>query len=168
MKSVVIVLFAAVLSLPAFAQSPATVSEAIIESTQPPTEDETAAPAEEAPLDPLAAAEKALAEVQAEREAVQAEISPKMTELAKKKHEAEYADPECTKIRAEMVELEGRLVELRQQLAAQQKLVPEIAEVDRERMELIGKIQGFMEKERVLQNEVRSLKIRAPLNNAGQ
>ena len=162
MKSVVIVLFAAVLSLPAFAQSPATVSEAIIESTQPPTEDETAAPAEEAPSDPLAAAEKALAEVQAEREALQAEISPKMTELAKKKHEAEYADPACAKIREEIVELEGRLVELRQQLAAQQLLVPGIAEVNEQRRELIEKIQALSERERVLQNEVRSLRIRAP------
>ena len=115
-----------------------------------------------APSDPLAAAEKALAEVQAEREALQAEISPKMTELAKKKHEAEYADPACAKIREEIVELEGRLVELRQQLAAQQLLVPGIAEVNEQRRELIEKIQALSERERVLQNEVRSLRIRAP------
>ena len=54
MKSVIIILIAAVLSLPAFAQPPATVSEAIIESTQPDTEGDAAAPSEEAPLSPLA------------------------------------------------------------------------------------------------------------------
>ncbi|HQQ05290.1 MAG TPA: hypothetical protein PLT67_10715, partial [Kiritimatiellia bacterium] len=90
------------------------------------------------------------------------EISPKMTELAKKKHEAEYADPACAKIREEIVELEGRLAELRQQLAAQQLLVPGIAEVNEQRRELIEKIQALSERERVLQNEVRSLRIRAP------
>lgn len=162
MKSVVIVLTAAVLSLPVFAQPPATVSEAIIEAARPAAEDDPAATTVEAPSDPLAAAEKALAEVQAEREALQAEISPKMTELAKKKHEAEYADPACAKIREEIVELEGRLVELRQQLAAQQLLVPGIAEVNEQRRELIEKIQALSERERVLQNEVRSLRIRAP------
>lgn len=153
MKYLPCVLLGLVLSLPAMAQEPAA------EAVQPPESAEAAA---ENPADRLAVVEKELADVQAERHAYESEISQKMTELAKKKHEAEYADPECAKIREEIAGLEGKLVELRQKLAAQQKLVPGIAEVDRQRMELIGKIQEMVERERVLQNEVRSLKIRAP------
>ncbi|MGD9873065.1 MAG: hypothetical protein AB7T27_02230 [Kiritimatiellia bacterium] len=153
MKFISVSMLAVFFAIPAIAQEPEAVPEPVIQS---------APETEAAPADRLAEAEKELAAVQAERDAYQAEISQKMTELAKEKHEAEYADPACAKLRAEIAGLEGQLVKLRQKLAAQQKLVPEIAKVDRQRMELIGKIQEMMERERVLQNEVRSLKIRAP------
>lgn len=101
--------------------------------------------------------QKELTDVRAALAEARENLTKQTKDLWQQQHDAEYNDPDCSRLRQEINALEKQVMDKRRELAAHLATLKTVKDLEAQRVELFRNVQELESRERLILNEIQAL-----------